>query len=173
MEKKTAPVEDYGQERELLSWESEERLAIKKSRDFYSTMMVMAILVGIVLFFIEGIMPVLVVAAVAFVGFALINAQPRVVKHQITTKGVVTDSQRLVWEELGDYWIDEYEGRKTLHILTTKRWPPRLAMILPKKDGISENDIKKILSQYLQWEEPVTTRVDKMVDWFNRKVPLE
>ncbi len=171
--KKGETVQDYGQERELLRWEAEERLAIKKSRDFYSTMMVLAILVGIVLFFIEGIMPVLVVAAILFVGYALINAEPRIVMHQITNKGIVTEGARYVWDELGNYWIDEQEGRKVLHVMTYRRWPTRLVMVLPKSGGVNENDVKGVLSEYLEWEVPTVTRIDKMVSWFNEKVPLE
>ena len=171
--KKKETVLDYGQERELLRWEAEERLAIKKSRDFYSTMMVLAILVGIVLFFIEGIMPVLVVTAILFVGYALINAEPRIVTHQITNKGIVTEGVRYVWNELGNYWIDSQDGRKVLHVMTYRRWPARLVMVLPKDGGVSEDDVKRVLSEYLEWGLPAVTRIDKMVNWFNEKVPLE
>ena len=61
----TDPMDD----KVLVSWQSMQKPFRERSKDFYSTVLVLAVLVAIVLFFIEGIMPVLVVAAIVFVLF--------------------------------------------------------------------------------------------------------
>ena len=87
MERAIEIEEDEAEEKVLVSWKSLEKPIAKRGKDFYSTVLVLAVLVAIVLFFIEGIMPVLVVAAIVFVVFASSKAQPNMTDHMGTNKG--------------------------------------------------------------------------------------
>lgn len=167
----TARVDQFEDEKVLLSWEAEDRLVQKKSKDFYSTVVVLAILVGIVFFFIEGVMPVLVVGAILFVVFALTRTEPGKVHNQITEKGVRTGTELFLWGELVNYWIEEKEEKKILSILTTRRFPAQVILVLGPE--VDEKKVREIVGRYLPWERPEETRLDRMVKWFGEKVPLE
>src|SRR5690348_12826115 len=98
----TDPMDD----KVLVSWQSMQKPFRERSKDFYSTVLVLAVLVAIVLFFIEGIMPVLVVAAIVFVLFISTKTRPEIGEHSLNTQGVVTGGQKYLWSELFQYWID-------------------------------------------------------------------
>ena len=165
--------EDFENEKVLLSWEAEERLVQRKSRDFYSTVMVLAILVAIVFFFIEGIMPVLVVGAIVFVVFALTKTEPDRVKNVITERQIMTGTEKFPWGELINYWIEDKGDRKVLSVLTTRRFPAQLILVLPKDGEVDDKKVRQVVGQYLPWERPEETRLDRMVKWLGEKVPLE
>lgn len=169
------PVE-LGQEEEkvLLTWKSLEKPFRQRGRDFYSTVTVLAILVAVVLFFIEGIMPVLVVAAVVFAMFVSMKTPPNMGEHVITTLGIVTAGQKFVWADLVVFWIDRIHTDDVVHVLTAKRWPTQVVMIAPKEgEKVTLKQIRDTLGKYLPYEVPPPSRVDKTVKWFSEKMPLE
>jgi len=96
-----------GEEETLLEWESLERPYKERGRDFYSTVLVLGILIGIIFFFIEGLMPVLLVASVVFVVFVLSKSKPRKVSHKVTSRGIETEGNKYWWDELLVYWLEE------------------------------------------------------------------
>lgn len=162
-----------GEEKTILAWESESRPFKKRGRDYYSTVLVLAILVGVIFFFIEGLMPVLLVASVVFVVFAVSKAEPRVIKHKITTRGVATEGGKFWWDELVTFWLEEKWGYDLVHILTLRRWPRRVLLVLPKSGEVSKKKAKEVLGSFLPLEKPEETGVDKVVKWLGEKIPLE
>ncbi len=174
LERGVIDVEDEAEEKVLVSWKSLEKPITKRGKDFYSTVLVLAVLVAIVLFFIEGIMPVLVVAAIVFVVFASSKAQPNMTEHVITNQGIVTGGQKYLWGELIVYWIKKTGGGEWIHIAKTRRWPTQLVMITPKEDeGTTTKEIRMVVARYLPYEEPKETFIDRAMRWLSEKMPLE
>jgi len=164
----------FEEEKELIRWSSEERLHQKKSREFYSTIMVLAVLIGIILFFIEGVMPVLLDAAVVFVIFALSRTPPGMVEHVVSNKGIPSGGGKYVWGDMNSFWFEDKDERSLIRILMPRSWPGQLIMTLPEKSAeVSRENLKKIFLNFLPLEKPTPSALDKFVDWFKRKVPLE
>lgn len=164
----------FEEEKELVRWKSEERLHQERSRDFYSTIMVLGVLVGIIFFFIEGIMPVLLVAAIVFVVFAISKTPPGMVEHVVTNKGVVSGGNKYSWEDMDAFWFEEKGKRTQVRVLMPRKWPGQLIMMLPAGDlEPNKESLKVIFLNYLPLEKPQETILDRIVDWFKRKVPLE
>src|SRR5688572_17415135 len=147
------------EERVLLSWSSLEKPYKARSKDFYSTVLVLAVLVAIVLFFIEGFMPVLVVAAIVFFVFVSSKSQPVMGEHTITDLGVISGGQKYIWDELVVFWIDKRHGFDVVHITTTRRWPVQLVLVAPKEgEGkVTLRDIRDVLLKHLPYEQPKPT----------------
>ena len=175
MHEELKPLPENEEEKELFRWISPERVFKTRSKEFYSTVMVLGVLVGIIFFFIEGVMPVLVVAAIIFVVFALSKTPPNMVEHTLSNKGVGVAGDRFSWNELVMFWFEDRHGVNVLHLLTTRTFPRQLALVLPvKSEGevVTEERIKQELVKYLPLQKLPPSWVDKAIDWFNKKVPL-
>lgn len=162
------------EEKELFSWISPERVFKIRTKEFYSTILVLGVLVGIIFFFIEGIMPVLVVAAIVFVVFAISKTPPGMVAHKITSKGVRVAGDLVRWDELVMFWLEEKSKPGVLYFLTVRTFPRQLAMVLPSEETeVSSQKVKQELMKRLPMQQLPPSWVDKAVKWLGEKLPLE
>lgn len=160
---------DTGEEKVLYAWKSVERPFKKWGKEFYSTVIVLAVLVSIIFFFIEGLMPVLVIWAVVFMAWAISKTEPVTREHKITSKGIRTGGTLYRWETMWVYWLEEKWDKKLLRVLLNK-FPGQLVLVYDKNE---EKKIKKAMSRFLRLEKPEATWTDRVVKWFGEKVPLE
>lgn len=157
-------------EKVLLTWRSEERLYKTRGKEFYSTIVVLAVLVSVILFFIEGIMPALVVWAIVFVIWATSKTPPVETEHQITSWGIRTSGKLYRFSQMTIYWLEEKWSKAVLRVLLTS-FPGQLVLLVNKDD---EAKIKKILSEnQVLMQKPEPTWTDTLVKWFGEKIPLE
>ncbi len=160
---------DIGEEKVLHTWKSVERPFKKWNKEFYSTVMVFAVLVSIIFFFIEGFMLVLVVWAVVFMAWAISRTEPGIREHKITDKGIRTGGTLYRWDTMLVYWLEEKWDKKLLRVLLSK-FPGQLVLVYDQKE---EKKIREIMSKFLALEKPEATWTDRVVKWFGEKVPLE
>jgi len=153
----------------LFDWESYERPVKKWSREFYSSVIVMAFLASIILYFIEGIMPVLVIWAMVFMLWAMSRTEPRMEKYAITTWGLKTKEKTYRFEEMNNFWFETKWGGRLMRINLVK--VPWHIVIVINSD--SEDKIKKLMLQKIVYQEPQITVIDRMVKWLGDKIPLE
>lgn len=157
------------EERLLYEWSALERPYKRWSRDFYSTIIVLAFLVSVIMFFIEGVMPVLVVWAVVFMAWAINKTQPQEAKYLLTNWGIRTTNAIYRFEEMKSFWFEDRHGQKLMRMLTG-RFPGQLILVIPAED---EEKIKKIMLEKVVMEKPDPNWSDKVVKWWSEKVPLD
>ncbi len=160
---------DMGEEKVLFTWKSIERPHKRWSKEFYSTVIVLAVLVSIIFFFIEGVMPVLVIWAVVFMAWAMSKTEPGIREHKITDKGVRTGGALYRWEIMRNFWFEVKWGKKLLRVLLNK-FPGQLVLVYGQAE---EKKIREIMGRFLTLEKPESTYTDRVVKWFGEKVPLE
>ncbi len=168
--------DELGQEIEekvSISWLGPERPMRVRSREFFGTISVLAILVAIVLFFIEGFMPVLLVGAVMFVVIMSSRVEPKMIEYRISNKGIMVGGAHYAWEEMTVFWDESSRDGEMIHVLTIRRWPLQVLLILPKKGEVTLETVKKEIAKKVRYQKPPETRIDKGLKWFNEKVPLE
>lgn len=153
----------------VVEWQSLSRPFKKRSRQFYSTGLIIVILVSLILFFAQQFLPIAVVIAVAFLAYVLSVVPPGMVRHSLTTYGVRIEDQLYFWEELGRFWFTDKYSQRILHI-EVGRFPWRLTILL---GDISEADMTEILSEVLVKQKPVPTTMEKASDWLQAKIPLD
>lgn len=171
---KIGGVEVYrDQPKTVYSWKSEAMIYEEKSRDFYSTVLVFAILIGIVLFFIEGLMPVLLVAAVVFFIFVTMRRKPDVVENQIREDGIVSAGKFYPWEEVTSYWMEKRVGRDVVRVMM-QNWPWHLALVLPLdvKD-LDVAHVRRVMDEHARMVVPEVTGTDRFIEWFKKRFPFE
>lgn len=157
------------EEKVLFEWKAMDRPHKIWSKDFYSTVIVLAFLVSVVMFFIEGLLPVLVVWALVFFLWSSNRVEPKQTEYQITNWGLRTKEGSYRWEEMNLFWFEERWGSTLLRIYTS-RLPWQLIIVIDKK---FEAEIKKIMMQYVAFEVPRQTALDRGLKWLGEKLPLE
>lgn len=157
------------EEKVLFEWKAMDKPHKVWSKDFYSTVIVLAFLVSVILFFIEGLLPVIVVWAVVFMMWSMNRMPPQETEYAITTWGIRSKDGTYRWEEMNTYWFEDKWGSRLLRVLTAK-FPWQLIMVVNKKD---EGALNKVLADFVAYEVPKPTWTDRVIKWFGEKVPLE
>ncbi len=157
-------------ERTLLAWRSAERLFKARSKEFYSTIIVLAVLMSVIMFFIEGVMPVLVIWAFVFVVYATTKTPPAEADHELSTWGIRTGGKLYRFSGMILFWIEEKWGKSVLRVILSS-FPGQLILLINKAD---EEKIKKILADnQVTMQKPEPSSTDKAVKWLSEKIPLD
>lgn len=153
----------------LFEWNSYERPRKKWSKEFYSSVIVMAFLASIILYFIEGVMPVLVIWAMVFMLWAMGRTEPRIEKYAISTWGLKTKERNYRFEEMNNFWFESKWGGRLMHI-NLVRVPWHIVIVINSE---TEDVIRKLMLQAVVYQEPPVTSIDRLVKWLGDKIPLE
>ena len=154
----------------LLEWESAVRPFKKRSREYFTTLGAIVLLLAIILIFLKEWFLILVVIALSFMVYVMGTIPPQSTTHKITNRGVVTGDRNYLWVELERFWFTQKWEQKVLNIDTAGLFSGRLMLLVNPAD---EAKIKTLLSEYLLLEEPEKTWMDRAGDWLSRNIPLE
>jgi hypothetical protein len=154
----------------LLEWQSPSRLFKRLSREKFATIGAIVFLVAIILIFLKEWFLIVVIVALVFFAYILASVQPEEITHQITNKGIVTGGKNYPWDQLISFWFEPKEDQEILFIDGAERFNFRLMILLGEKKN---EELRKILAQYLPEEKPQKTWIDKAGEWVTRQIPLE
>lgn len=153
----------------LFSWRAPARPFKRRDRNFFTTVLALGVLIGLILFFLEGILAVAVVAAIVFLVYVLFTVPPEEVEYKITNKGIVLAEKKHMWDEFRRFWFTKRLDSNLL-IIETVNFPGRLEMVIQEEE---KGKIREVLEQYLIHEEAAPNFLDRAASWLSRKVPLE
>lgn len=155
----------------LLSWRSLSRPFKKASKEAYATLIVIALLLSVILFFFSQYALILVVWAVVFLGLVLVTVPPHDIDHKITSQGIVIGEHAYLWEELYDFYFKKHFGEDILIVRGRTVLPFLLSLTL---GPVLKEQAKETLVKYLPFREVVELSfTDKAGDWLVRTFPLE
>lgn len=164
--------ENHPQVRTILSWDAPGRPFVKKSRQYYSTSILIMLLVEIVLFLFAQYLLMAVVLSLVFLAFALASVPPSNFHYRISTEGVTVEDHFFLWQELYDFYFKQREGIDVCHIRTHALIPGELTLTLGS--SIDREHLKQALLPYLPFREFVKPSfMEKSGDWLARSFPLE
>ena len=158
------------QERELVKWMAAGRPYQQLNRQLFTTAVVIAGLVSVILIFAGEWMLILVLAAMLFAYYVWSTVPPEEVEYVITTKGVLVHGRVTKWEMMTRWWMEEKWGQKMVGIEVPGEWPGRMWLVVKPE---VEEGIKETLGKYVEMEKPEATQADKMGKWLAEKFPLE
>lgn len=172
-----APHETEGtlktvKEEDLFAWRAPVRPFKKRDRQFFTTVGAIAILVGLIMFFLEGFLPVAVIAAMYFLLYVLSTIPPEEVEHKLTNKALYFAGKKYLWDELMRFWFADRFGTFGTELLVVEavRPPWRLEIVIHSQD---KENLRKILEERLPYEEAAPSFLDKAASWLSRRVQLE
>ena len=155
----------------LLVWKAPSRPFRKKDRSFYTTVVILLVLVGLIAALAQEFLLIGVLFAFGFVVYVLNFVPPEEVECKLTTQGVTVGDHFYHWQELDSFWMDKKEGHRVLYILTNLRFPGVLMLIT---DPVEEENIKRLCARFLPFHEiPPKTWMDKASDYLQKHFQLE
>jgi len=155
------------QEKTLVKWSAKSRPFKKRSREFYVNLYAISALVGLILFLIEGIVPVILVVAILFLFYIFSTIEPEEARYELTTFGMRVNDQLIrYWEEMGLYWFSKKMGEEVL-VIETHTMPWKLEVIIPVEN---KDKIKDIVSKKLYENETPETSMDRFIHWIGSKI---
>jgi hypothetical protein len=155
----------------LLEWRASVRPFRARSRDFWTTVLAVVILLSIILVFLKEFLLIAVMIAFVFVFYIFSTVPPGEVEHRITTRGVITGGRSYNFDDLGLFYFTEKWGERILNIERTLGLGGRLMMLLGRE--MTEEKIRGVLKNYLVEETPEPTYLDKVTKWLGDRFPLE
>ena len=124
---------------------------------------------GIILFLIEGVMPVLLIISVVFLYYVMSTVEPETLSYSITNLGVKFADKRTDWDYLTRFWFTKRLDT-TLLVFEMTSLPGRLELVIDPKD---QDKIKEVLTDYVVNEEAPPSQLDKAANYLADKLPLK
>ncbi len=153
----------------VIQWVAPSRPFKMRDRKFLTTILVIALLFGLILLFSQQYVAIAVVLAATFFFYALSVFPPQDLVHKITTFGIRIENEFYQWEEFGRFWFAQKFGQDVVHI-ELGRYPGRVSLLLGE---IPMEDMRAILQEVLLEEKPEPTQLEKMAAWLQKKIPLD
>jgi hypothetical protein len=155
----------------VLEWSAPGRPFKKKSKQYYLTSLLIAILIEIILFLFKEYVLMVVILALLFLAFALAIVPPGNFKYRISTEGITIEDHFFLWQELYDFYFKNRDGVDVVHIRTHSFIPGELTLTL---GNIGREEIKSALLPYLPYREIIKpTFMEKSGDWLVKNFPLD
>ncbi|MDR0463184.1 MAG: hypothetical protein LBG64_03125 [Pseudomonadales bacterium] len=166
------PEQSPIEEMVLFTWVSYSRVERPKpSRRYYLNLGLILFLIALILFFANQFALLMVVLALTFLGYVLINTKPIKVRHTLTNFGIRTDDKYFSWIQRGNFfWFEESYGQEMV-VIETKKFPFRITMLTGNQ--VNKIQIKKVLLEYMSNKKPEPTQADKIIRWCKDKFPLD
>ncbi len=169
-EEKTGPqpvVVRRESERDILTWTAPARPFKRRDRQFYVTTFAIAGIVALILFLAEGFIPVLLIVSLVFLYYVLSTVEPERIEYKVTNRGIKIGGKLTEWPFLTRFWFGKRFDSELL-IIETTFLPGRMELVINPE--IKEN-LKREISAYIPFEEIPASNLDKVTDWFSKKLP--
>lgn len=155
----------------LYSWQAPIRPFKKRDKEFWTTILSIVFLVGLILFFVKEWFLIAAIISLVFVYYVLSTVEPEEIEYKITNRGLTYSGQTYPWEGISQFWLSEKYGQKVINFeLRGGGLVGRLTILVGKGE---EKKIRELLLKYLIEEEVKPNFLDKAADWLQKKVPLE
>lgn len=154
-------------EKVLFSWKAPARPFKRRNRQFWTTTIAIAAIFGLILFLIEGVMPVLVIISIVFLFYILSTVEPEEVEYKITNKGVVFADKKTEWDDLTRFWFTRRFNNELL-VFEMTRLPGRLELVINPND---KSKIKESASEHLEEEKAPPSNLDRATNWLSKRFP--
>jgi hypothetical protein len=154
----------------LLSWQAPERIFKPRNKDFWATVLSIALLVSIILFFAKEYFLIATIFALIFFYYILSTQPPKNINYKITNQGLVWGEQKHAWNSLDFFFIDQEEEQNVLYVNTLLNFPKRLIMPLGNQD---QKEVKGIMEDFLPYYKPEPNFIEKSTDWLAKTFPLD
>jgi len=155
----------------LLSWNAPGRPYIKRGKQFYMTSLLIALLIGVILFLFSQYLLIFLVAALVFLGFSFSLVPPKDFHYRISTEGIMIEDHFYIWRELYDFYFLRKEGVDTLYIRAEDFFPGLLTINI---GDLHKEQLKQALLPFLPYREVVKPNImDRSGEWLYKNFPLE
>lgn len=168
-EEEKKPVESTLKEpeKDLVTWTAPSRPFKKADREYYITIIATAAIVGLILFLVEGWMPVVLLVSIVFLFYVMTTVAPDNIEYKITTAGVKVAGKTTEWNRLIRFWFSRRFDHDLL-VFETLDIPGRIEFVVTQEE---KEEIKKVVTKYIPQEEASPSYLDKAAGWLSKRIP--
>jgi hypothetical protein len=156
-------------EKELFSWNAPSRPFKRRDREFWVTLGAIAFIGGLILFLIEGVMPVILIISIVFLYYVMSTVAPESIAYAITNLGVKIADKRTDWDYLTRFWFSKRFDSDLL-VFEMDALPGRLELVI---DGKDKEKLREVLVDFVIEEEASPSGLDKAATFLVSKLPLK
>ena len=157
-------------EKIILEWSAPSRPYKVRSREFYTTILSIAFLLGVILLLLKEFLLIGVIMAFAFLSYVLATYKPENASHQITTSGIRTDGKLYEWNNLRNFWLKKQWDQEVIICKTVPALPGVILLVI---DPTKREKIIKEVGDKIPLVKPTDSFVDRASQWLGNKIPLE
>lgn len=154
-------------EKDLITWIAAARPFKRRNKEFFITVGAMAGVVGLVLFIIEGALPLILLISLLFLFYVMSTVEPANIEYVVTNFGIKVAGKRTDWQQMKRFWFVKRLNSE-LMVIETFGIPGRMEVVI--KPDMKEN-LKKTVSDYIPFEEAAPSYVDKATNWVSGRMP--
>lgn len=154
-------------ERVLVSWRAPARPFKRRNREFYVTIIAISAIVGLILFLVEGFMPVILIISLVFLFYVLSTVEPEEIEYKVTNKGIKIADKTTEWAFIARFWFSRRFDNEIL-VLETSNLAGRLEIVIGQD---KKGEIRKHLQSYISEEKTSPSGLDRAANWFAKKLP--
>ena len=151
----------------LINWVAPARPFKRRDRQFWVTVVAMAGVVGLILFLVEGFMPVILIISIIFLFYVLSTVEPEDVEYKITNRGIRIGGRLTEWPNMNRFWMSRRFNSELL-VVEIFTLPGRLELVI---DPAKKSEIERSMSKYLAREEVPPSGLDKAANWVGKRMP--
>ena len=154
----------------LLVWRANGRVVKKRSKEYWSTVLAIAFLISVILFFAQEYFLIATIFALIFLYYVLSTQAPEEIQYRITNQGIYWGEQKYPWQSLRYFWFDKEDKKTILYLDTQQGFPKRLILPLGSQ---KEKKARDILEDFLPYHKPKPNFIEKTTDWLVKTFPLD
>lgn len=155
----------------LFAWQADSRLEQASTTNLrvMRSMIVIAVIIGVLLVAMQEFLLILAIASLVFVKYLISSTPVQKVAHEITNLGVMNAGAFYAWEDLKQFFFTKTdEGINMLCVDTKSSFPGRLFFIVSNED---KDKIQDLINEYLPFlqqapKDFVSTAYTAMMDKF-------
>lgn len=154
-------------EKELIKWVAPSRPFKRQDKKFYVTLISIAAVIGLVLFFVDGWLPVVLIISLVFLFYIMSTVPPEILQYRITDQGMWIADRRTDWAGARRFWFTRRFDSDLL-VVETATLPGRIEVVINPQD---KEEIEKHMRKLMPYEEASPSFLDRSANWFGKRMP--
>lgn len=152
----------------LWEWEAPTRPFKQLNREVFTTILAVVFLLGVILFVIDGVVPVLLIISIVFFWYVSGTVRPGTIVHRLTTWGIESENKLWIWDVMTRYWFEGEADSRTVVIELNKLWPRHLRLVMDSSE--TEQAVDELLVGILVKDQPKPNWLEKAGKWLETKI---
>jgi len=158
------------QEKELFSWRAPSKIERKRSRNEHLQLLLIVIFCVVVFVLLSEIAIAIVFTMLAGVYALLMASPPTQMECRVTTLGVKVDEKYYFWPDMSQFWMEEKNADRVLYLRVIF---PALKIMKLVISAANEEQLRKIIGNYLLYKKPQQTQTQKLFKSLAEKLPVD
>lgn len=152
----------------LIEWEAYERPFRPLNKEVFSTVIAGVFFFGVILFFIEGLIPVMMLVALVFWWYVMGTVTPEKDVYRFTSWGLESKEKLWVWDYMARFWFEGKGSTRVVVIEMLTSFPRHVRVVIDSDE--TENAVRELLSELIIEDEPKANWLDKASRWLETRI---